>query len=263
MSQAAHSALVVALLQERPTPGIVVRIARTAAGWSQAELGRRCGYSASQISRWETGRLPLRDVGMLRILAEVLGLPPEVFGLTDGHTTKALSRSVSRPSHKVGQIGTSIQKEDDPVRRRTFLLAAGLAGSSLALPRPALAALSGKADPAELLASQLAGVLVGPPPATESVAISVLREALAAAQGEFLACRYVPLATGLPALIATAETAAAERAHPAAHQVLAKTNNLATRALIKLQASGLEWISADRALHAARAAEDALTLAES
>lgn len=45
--------------------------------------------------------------------------------------------------------------------------------------------------------------------------------------------------------------------------MLAESYNLATQALIKLEASGLEWVSADRALHAARAAEDPLTLAES
>jgi tetratricopeptide (TPR) repeat protein len=44
--------------------------------------------------------------------------------------------------------------------------------------------------------------------------------------------------------------------------MLAQTYNLATRALIKLEASGLEWISADRALTAAGHAEDPLTFAE-
>lgn len=41
-----------------PTPavGTVIRVARNALGWSQADLGHRCGYSASQVSRWETGR---------------------------------------------------------------------------------------------------------------------------------------------------------------------------------------------------------------
>jgi len=80
-------AVVAAMLHPCPEPGTVVRIARTAAGWTQAELGQRCGYSASQVSRWETGRLPLRDVALLRTLVDVLDLPPEVFGLTGGDTT--------------------------------------------------------------------------------------------------------------------------------------------------------------------------------
>jgi hypothetical protein len=44
--------------------------------------------------------------------------------------------------------------------------------------------------------------------------------------------------------------------------MVAQAYNLATRALIKLEASGLEWISADRALRAAASADDPLTLAE-
>jgi hypothetical protein len=45
--------------------------------------------------------------------------------------------------------------------------------------------------------------------------------------------------------------------------MLAESYQLATRALIKLEASGLEWLCADRALHAASAAENPLALAES
>lgn len=43
---------------------------------------------------------------------------------------------------------------------------------------------------------------------------------------------------------------------------MAQAYNIATRALIKLEASGLEWVSADRALRAAAGADDPLTLAE-
>lgn len=50
MSPIAHGEVVAALLHSEP--GTVIRIVRTARQWSQAELGRRCGYSASQVSRW-------------------------------------------------------------------------------------------------------------------------------------------------------------------------------------------------------------------
>jgi hypothetical protein len=43
---------------------------------------------------------------------------------------------------------------------------------------------------------------------------------------------------------------------------VAQAYNLATRALIKLEVSGLEWVSADRALRAAAGADDLLILAE-
>jgi hypothetical protein len=66
----------------------------------------------------------------------------------------------------------------------------------------------------------------------------------------------------LPTLITAAETTSAQRLDPTVQRVLAESYNLATRALIKLEASGLEWLSADRALRAARSCEHPLTLAE-
>ncbi|MGH3451120.1 MAG: helix-turn-helix domain-containing protein, partial [Haloechinothrix sp.] len=63
-------------------------------------------------------------------------------------------------------------------------------------------------------------------------------------------------------LVTAAETTLARGGDGAAAATTAQVYNLVTRALIKLRASGLEWISADRALRAAGQAEDALTLAE-
>lgn len=262
MPPIAHSEVVAALLARQHQPGTVIRIARTAAGWSQADLGRRCGYSASQVSRWETGRLPLRDVTLLRTLAGMLALPPEVFGLLPGDTPGAPTRPLRPSSHKVTRTPMSRCEEDDPVRRRRFLLATGLAGTSPAWSSSAIAS-AGELDPAALLGRQLGDVLLSPEASTEPVAAAVLREAVTAAQPDFSACRYIPLAGRLPALIAAAETTATHHPGPDAHQVLAESYNLATRALFKLEASGLEWLSADRALHAARTAENPLTLAES
>lgn len=262
MSPTAYREVVAALLHAHPEPGVIVRVARTALKWSQAELGRRCGYSASQISRWETGRLPLRDVTLLRTLAEVLTLPPTVFGLARDDTAQQGSRPASGTTLRVGGVTTPPAEEDDPVRRRAFLQFAGLAGSALAFPRAATASAT-DIDPAQVLAGRLSEVLLAPASATESAPIGVLREALAVAQREFTACRYLPLADRLPVLLTTAEATAADHPDPAAQRVLAASYNLVTRTLIKLEASGLEWLSADRGLHAARTGEDPLTLAES
>ena len=49
--------------------GAIVRAARLAAGLTLAELGRRCGYSASQVSRYERGVQPLTDITLLRRLS--------------------------------------------------------------------------------------------------------------------------------------------------------------------------------------------------
>ena len=61
--------------------GAIVRTARLAAGLTLADLGRRCGYSASQISRYERGVQPLTDITLLRRLAETLAIRPQAFGL--------------------------------------------------------------------------------------------------------------------------------------------------------------------------------------
>lgn len=185
MQSTVPSGVVADLLKQQYEPGTVIRIVRTTAGWSQAELGRRCGYSASTVSRWETGRLPLRDVKLLRTLANMLALPPEVFGLLPGDTTGAPTRSIRPSSHKVARFSMPRCKEDERVRRRRFLLAAGLAGPSLAWSTSATA-LAGEVDPAVLLARQLGGVLLGPDTSAEPVAAPVLREVLTVAQRGFL-----------------------------------------------------------------------------
>jgi transcriptional regulator with XRE-family HTH domain len=235
----------------------VLRLARTELDWTQDELGRRFGASGPTISRLETGRRPLRDIATLRRLAAILGLPPEVFGLAGhGDTAAWSSRTAAGTGHMVGRVTTPPAEENDPVRRRVFLQFAALPGSALAWSNVA------EVDPAQVLAGRVGDVLLGPVSCGEPASVGVLAQALTVAWQEFTACCYLPLASRLPALITAAEATAAGRLDPSAQRVLAESYNLATRALIKLEASGLEWLTADRALHAARAAEDPLTLAE-
>jgi transcriptional regulator with XRE-family HTH domain len=61
--------------------GAVVRAARVAAGLTLADLGQRCGYSASQISRYKRGVQPLTDITLLRRFAGALAIPPQILGL--------------------------------------------------------------------------------------------------------------------------------------------------------------------------------------
>ena len=77
--------------QERPAPGAsgrhlgaVVRGARTAQGLTLAELGRRTGYSAAQVSRYERGLAPLTDIAVLRRFADALEIAPGLLGLAPG-----------------------------------------------------------------------------------------------------------------------------------------------------------------------------------
>lgn len=61
--------------------GTVVRGARTAQGVTLAELGRRTGYSAAQVSRYERGVAPLTDITVLRRFAAALDISPQILGL--------------------------------------------------------------------------------------------------------------------------------------------------------------------------------------
>lgn len=242
----------------------VLHHARAELGWSQGDLAARFGCSASTISRLETGQRGLRDVAVLRRFATILGLPAEAFGLTDADSGRPASphhRAVaSRVGAKMGR--DQGQEGDDPVRRRAFLLAAGLAGTAVATGN-VRASSSVEVDPAVFLARRLEGVLLtGSPVAARPAPLTTLRTVLADARADFRGCHYVDLAARLPELITTAEATHHEVGDPGSAAVVAQAYNLATRALIKLDASGLEWVSADRALHAAAHAEDPLALAE-
>ncbi len=238
----------------------VLRRAREELGWSQGRLGEKFGCSASTISRFENGRRGLRDVAVLRRFANVLGLPAEAFGLTAAKHARPVSSGsethVSRVKINSGHKG------DGQVRRRAFLFAAGLAGTAVAAPS-AFAATEVEVDPAAFLAARLEGALLGPAAMeAEPVSRAELHATLASARDDFHACRYVELAARLPELITAAESAQRRHGDAQSARLAANAYNLATRALIKLEASGLEWVSADRALRAAATADDPLVLAE-
>lgn len=251
----------------------VLRLARATRGWTQTELASRSGYSPSAISRFESGKRRISDIVKLRHLVTVLGLPPEAFGLTmalDGARSSVASSPSARRPPTLGRVstdectrdspdaaGVSAQEEDDPVRRRVFLVSAGLASASFSVS--AIAASSAYLDPAAILADRLEHALthtIDTRPAT----LSAVHRILAHAREDFHASRYLSLADKLPTLISTAETIGT--GDPARIDALAQTYNLVTRVLLKLPKGGFEWVSADRALRAAQASENRLAHAE-
>jgi transcriptional regulator with XRE-family HTH domain len=114
--------------------GGIVRAARLVAGLTLADLGRRCGYSASQVSRYERGIQPLTDITLLRRFSQVLAIPPQVFGLTPPDGSQAGRHAVDPkdgdPRVAWPRVSREPQWEDgeDPMRRRELL--AGAAGWS-------------------------------------------------------------------------------------------------------------------------------------
>src|ERR1700722_2036241 len=116
-------------------PGEVVRTARVRSGLTQAELGNRTGYSAAQVSRYERGVTPLRDVSVLRRFARALAISPGELGLAGtgpgGGSGRALIAAASGvpsrvvPSRVAGEPGG----RDEDVRRRQLLAALGAAAA--------------------------------------------------------------------------------------------------------------------------------------
>ncbi|MGV9876379.1 helix-turn-helix domain-containing protein [Streptomyces cellulosae] len=102
---------------ETSDPGGLIRLGRALRGWRQADLGRRLGCSASTVSRLEkSGRVS--DLRLLQRAACEVGVPPHILGAALGLTgPRATNVAPNGPRHI----------EEDPMRRRTLLAAAGLA----------------------------------------------------------------------------------------------------------------------------------------
>ncbi|MEV0407689.1 helix-turn-helix transcriptional regulator [Actinoallomurus sp. NPDC050550] len=242
----------------RRDAGAIVRSTRHAHGLTLAELGRRTGYSASQVSRYERGLVPLTDTMVLRRFATALALPPQAFGLLPD-----TGERVTCDAHAPTVVADAPWEDgDDPVRRREFLAgAAGLtAAGALSLPGPARAARA--ADPTGGLENLLYGHGLD---GTKPVPLPTLRTATGRARALFQAARYDRLAAELPHLIGTA-TATCDHADGderlAADALLADAYIVASSFMVKLNDDQLAWATADRAAQAAEASGDALVLAD-
>jgi transcriptional regulator with XRE-family HTH domain len=243
----------------RHDAGALVRILRQAQGLTLTGLGERCGYSASQISRYERGITALTDLTVLHRFAAALGVPPQTFGLLPGDPP---NRHDTAPSHaSAPRVISEADREDgeDPVRRRELLTgAAGLAGTTaLGLPERASARTTG-------LPGGLDKVLYGSP-AVAPVELPALRTAVTKARACFQAARYDDLHRGLSGLIATAAATHRHADGPDEHTagaLLADVYITASHFMIKLNDDQLAWATADRAVRAAEAAGDPLVLAD-
>jgi transcriptional regulator with XRE-family HTH domain len=228
--------------------GALLRLARTAAGLTLAQAGRLAGYSAATLSRLERGVQPLTDVRVLRRLASVLAIPPDMFGLADTPPT---------PSTRTAPQATTLADQGDagqggPVRRRQFLSVATAVAAT-----PLLNATNPTGhDPGRLLVASLENVVHQRPPAHATMPADRVREGMIAAKADFQASRYRQLAERFPALLATATADACT--DPA---VLAELYNTATHVLIKLEVGGSGWLTAERAMTAARTSGDPAVIA--
>jgi transcriptional regulator with XRE-family HTH domain len=243
--------------------GAIVRAARIRSGLTLADLGRQCGYSASQISRYERGVQPLTDVTLLRRFADVLTIPHHLLGLAD--PAGALASRHAETNQRMAAIGGPNlvgyfrpEDGDDPVRRRELLAgAAGLASAALLAPAAA------QAISAERRSASFDDLLCGQP--ANPVSLTALRTAIAAKREEFQTARYDRLAAGLPGLIGMAmatRLCASGDAQSAASSLLADAYIVAANFMVKLNDDPLALTLADRALHSAQAGDDPLTTAD-
>ncbi|MGH3908249.1 MAG: helix-turn-helix domain-containing protein [Pseudonocardiaceae bacterium] len=238
--------------------GILIRVSRTAQNLTLVQAGPLCGYSASTLSRIETGRQPLTDVALLRHFAEVFHIPLQLFGLAPTATTSSPIGVVPASTWSLAATvsGTTAREDgEDPVRRRNVLsgLVAVTGGALLGVPGHA--------------ASAPPGPLLRSPSTTtaQPVSAQALRSSLVAARSLFHGCRYSDLAVALPDLITTAQVscdAATGDHHETVSTLLADSYSLAANLCTRLHDNALAWVTADRARSAAHTSGNIASIAE-
>ena len=253
-------------------PGEVVRAARLGNGLTLAELGNRTGYSAAQVSRYERGVTPLRDVSVLRRFGRALAISPGELGLAvtgprggSGRAPIAAPSGVpSRvvPSRVAGEPGG----RDEDVRRRQLLAALGAAAASAAGGRAGAAVplvVPRGAGVGELLVSQVRDAMLGLAPAPARVSAGAVRAGLDGALADFRDSRYGRLSVTLPRLISAGHVLAVGGGDSGQRDaLLAGIYTLTTRMLIKLDDQQLGWMAADRARVLASGGGDPLAVGE-
>lgn len=235
--------------------GAIVRAVRQARHLTLADVAQRCGYSVSTLSRLETGRQPLRDVQVLRRLAEALRIPPRLVGLAD---TPRCSVQVERPAAKVGATLVP-DEETDPMRRRTLLAGlSGLAGTAVlgaSSPRQTVG------DPIGALEKTLLEPSMGGVPTS----IAHLTKDVARTRAVFQRGSYTDVAACLPGLLSTAMATRGDATNSngvaSACGQLAELYTLCSELMVKLGHDHLAWTTADRGLQAAYSSGDILTQA--
>ncbi|MFG3360954.1 helix-turn-helix domain-containing protein [Streptomyces griseofuscus] len=213
--------------------GALLRGARCAARLTQTQVGDACGYSASAVSRIESGRMSV-DYPTLLKFAAFLGIPPE----------QLCASAVPGRTNVATVTGGCRSDEEDEVLRRELLTGAVAAGAAAVVgAQPAAAA-----EPVDL------DVVLFRLPQAEPVPLPRLVAQIAAARRDYCATQYTRLGQALPGLIAAATAtrdAAAGRPREEADLALARSYVLAAELATK-QHSDAAWVAADRALAAAR-----------
>ncbi|MGW5465183.1 helix-turn-helix domain-containing protein [Streptomyces sp. NPDC003996] len=212
--------------------GALLRGARCALRLTQTEVGKACGYSASAVSRIESGQMGIDYPTLLRFAAFLRIAPEQLRASATPRMTNIATVSGGCPS-----------VEEDEVRRRNLLTGVVAAGATAVVGAKPAAAASVDLD-----------VALFHLPQAEPMPLPRLVGQIAAARQDYCATQYTRLGQVLPGLIASATAtrdATSGRAREQADMALARTYVLAAELATK-QHSDAAWVAADRALAAAR-----------
>ncbi|MEU8349126.1 helix-turn-helix transcriptional regulator [Streptomyces sp. NPDC048845] len=220
--------------------GAELRGARCRARLTQTQVGTAVGYSASAVSRIESGKMRL-EYDRLLAFAAFFGIPPD--------------RLTGMPVSGGGALGTVGRPadEEDALRRRTLLTGALAVGASAALDAPQASAAIGPTAGLE------DALLSGPPPYETAPTAAAVRRAVSQARTALEHGAYRELTLALPQHLALAQAAAREGAGAEGLSVLYA---IAARVAIKAGDDHLLIVAADRAVQAARDSGHPLALAE-
>lgn len=217
---------------QRREPGGLVRMGRVRRGWRQADLGGRLGCSAATVSRLET-RGRVADLELLRQAAHTVGMPSHVLTEALGIAGTAVVTTT-----RVAPDGPR-DAEEDPMRRRTLLAAAGAA------------------VPAHLLLGVDDALAGTPEPSGKTVPFDAQ---LADARALFDGGRHAELARKLPGLLGDGHFAARSRTE-LGYARLSASYTLASPLLGKLGRYEQARLTADRGITYADLSGSALVAA--
>jgi len=224
-------------------------------GWYQRDLAAEVDRSEEWVSGVERDVIPVRKIEMLRLLTKVLGTTLDELL---AHSQPAAASGSARRKVSSARLthNHTVEEDDEEVRRRELLAAAAAAVfvPQFASSQSAQASTTSLAPLEDL-------VLYGtaPLPGQREPSIETVRASVATARQDFRSARYDALARALPGWITAAQSiGGTEQAAGSA----AELYNIAARLCIKVGDNSLLAITSDRALTAARAAGDALVVAE-
>ena len=228
--------------------GGIVRLVRQAAGLTLAQVAARLHCSVSTLSRLETGRQPLTNTATLRLLARHLSIPEAMLGLAPpqrsghrrSHGVEPLTPALPSVTVSAGDVDSD--ENGNPMRRRTFMAAAGLSVPLQVLQR-------------------FDDALAVPPAIGHPEELPDIQRRLQAARRQYDVSDLVALMTDLPDLLAAAKDTADRVDTPAGWALLATSYALATDTLSKVGRDGSARLTADRAMLFAERSGDAVAMA--